>query len=277
MVAQRDGISDAAARQHIEQVGLLSAAAQAERDRLVDPAPLVSAARERFIRRGALARLWMHDTFEPGHGVEAIAPDDPMLVRALASPKNVRPRLVMLCQVVAVPAGLEDQDALLEQAQDRQWQAAAEARINTVAERLPRYVRPEDPEACRLMATMMRYETRDDGAVKLSVETKAFDLDACARKDASGACLEPRWAPEWVEKVRPHTTPGFIEPFRTRFGYHLVFLVQVLEAVPADDPATVLATRESILGPWRAAAYDAELDALRKKWAVKVAVGGTPP
>lgn len=277
MVSDRDGLPEAAAREHVEHVALLAQAARNERDNRVDPPPLLTGARERFIRRGALARLWMHETFEPSHGVDAIPQDDPLLERARVSPKNVRPRLSMLCQIVAVPAGLEDRDALIEKAENTQWQAAAKTRIETVADRVQRYVRPQDPQACRLMGKLMRYEDKDDGVVKLSVESRAFNLDACSREDASGACLEPQWAAEWVEKVRPHTEPGFIEPFRTRFGYHLVFLVQVLEAAPADDPATIAATLEAVLGPWRAASYDAELDALRKKWAVKVVVGGGAP
>ncbi len=274
MVAQRDALSDAAAREHIHEVALLAEAARAEQDSRVDPPPLLTEARERFIRRGALARLWMHDAFEATHGVGDIADDDPIFTRALASPKHVRPRLSMLCQVVAVPAGFDDREAMLERAKDPQWQATAKTRIDAIADRMQRYVRPEDPQSCRLMGKLMRYEDKDDGVVKLSVESKAFDLDACVREDLSGACLEPKWAQEWVDKVRPHTEPGFIEPFRTRFGYHVVFLVQVLEPAPAEDPATIAATRAAILGPWRAASYDRELDALRKKWAVKVVTGG---
>lgn len=278
MVSLRDGMTEPDARERTQQVALLAAAARAELDGRVDPPPLMTAARERFVRRGALARVWMHDTFEPAHGVAQIAEDDPIFVRALASPKHARPRLSMLCQIVAVPAGIEDRDAMLAKAEDPDWQATTKARIDTIADRMQRYVRPEDPQSCRLMGKLMRYEDKDDGVVKLSVESKAFNLDACTREDASGACLEPQWAPEWVEHVRPRTEPGFIEPFRTRFGYHLVFLVQVLEPAPADDPATRSATREAILGSWRAAAYDRELDALRKKWAVKVVTGnGAPP
>ncbi len=278
MVARRDGVSDAQARTHIEEVALLASAARAEQDSRVDPPPLLTEARERFVRRGALARLWMHDTFEPTHEVSDIPEDDPIFMRALASPKHVRPRLSMLCQIVAVPAGFDDRDAMLDKAKDAQWQATAKSRIETIAARVQRYVRPDDPQACRLMGKLMRYENKDDGVVKLSVESKAFDLDACIREDSQGVCVEPKWAAEWVENVRPHTEPGFIEPFRTRFGYHIVFLVQVLEPAPLEDPATVAAARAAVLGPWRAASYDRELDALRKKWAVKVVTGtGAPP
>jgi len=273
MVVQRDGLSDAAARAHIQDVARLAKAAHAEQDSHVDPPPLLTEARERFIRRAALARVWMHDTFETAHGAQDIPGDDPIFTRALASPKHVRPRLSMLCQIVAVPAGFDDRDAMLEKAQDPQWQASTKIRIEAIADRMQRYVRPEDPQACRLMGKLMRYENKDDGVVKLSVESKAFNLDACIREDLSGTCLEPKWAAEWVQYVRPHAEPGFIKPFRTRFGYHLVFLVQVLEPASAQDPATVAATRAAILGPWRAASYDRELDALRKKWAVKVVTG----
>lgn len=273
MVAERDGVSAADAQAHIREVALLWAAARAEQGERVDPPPLLTEARDRFVRRGALARLWMHDRFEATHGVAEIPDDDPIYARALASPKNVRPRLSMLCQIVAVPAGFDDRDAMIEKAKDPQWQATAKTRIDAIADRMQRYVRPEDPQSCRLMGKLMRYEDKDDGVVKLSVESKAFHLDACIREDLSGNCLEAKWAAEWVANVRPHTEPGFIPPFQTRFGYHLVFLVQVLEPASADDPATIAATREAVLGPWRAASYDRALDALRKKWAVKVVTG----
>ncbi len=271
MVAKRDAVSEQDAARHVENVGLLVAAANAERAALVDPPPLVTEARDRFIRRGALARLWMREVFEPGHDVDAIPDEDPILARALASPLHARPKLYRLCQLVAIPSGFDDDiDGLQEKAKDPEWKAIAKARVETAGERMSRYVRPEDPQACQLMSKMMRFESQDDGVVKLRVETKAFHLDACMRKNDAGECTERQWAQEWIDNVRPHTTPGFGPVFESRFGYHQVFLVEVLEPAPVDDPATVSAAREAILDPWRAAAFDKELDALRKKRAVQV-------
>lgn len=277
MVAARDGVSEQDAAQYVDEVGLLAAQARAEHAALPDAPPLVAENRARFLERAALARQWMTQVFEPAHQAQHIPDGDPLLDRALASPKHVRPELYGLCQLVAVPSGFgEDRDGLLAKAADPQWQAAAKARMDTVAERLRRYVRADDPQSCRLFGKLMRFEDKDDGTVKLSVESKAFHLDACAKPGPGDTCEEPKWAPEWVDAVRPHTETGFIPVFRTRFGYHLVFLVEVMEAAPLDDPATVTATREAILDPWRAAALDQRLDALRKKWAVRVHTGDMP-
>lgn len=272
MVARRDAVSEQDAARHVEDVGLLVEAANAEREARVDPPPLVTEARDRFIRRGALARLWMREVFEPKHGVEAIPEGDPILERALASPLHARPELYRLCQIVAIPSGFDDDiEGLQEKAKDPAWKAIAKARVETAGKRMRRYVRPEDPQACQLMSNMVRFEAQDDGVVKLRVEAKAFHLDACMRENDAGECTERQWAQEWIDNVRPHTTPGFGPVFESRFGYHQVFLVEVLAPAPADDPATVAAAREAILDPWRAAAFDEELDALRKKRAVKVA------
>jgi hypothetical protein len=274
MVEARDRVSQTEARRHVEDVGLLVAAAHAEREALVDPPPLVTDARDRFIRRGALARLWMREVFEPEHEVDAIPDGDPILERALASPLHARPELYRLCQLVAIPSGFDDDiDGLQEKAKDPDWKATAKARIETAGERMSRYVHPGDPQPCQLMSKMSRFETPDDGVVKLRVEVKAFDLDACMRKNDAGECTERQWAQEWIDAVRPQTTPGFGPVFESRFGYHQVFLIEVLPAARPDDPATLAAAREAILDPWRAAAFDRELDALRKKRAVKVVTG----
>ncbi len=279
MVAARDRIARRDAAQHVEDVALLAAAARAAQSTQPDPPPLLTGTRARFLRRAALARVWLRDVFEPEHGLDDIPEDDPIFAAALASPKYVRPRLHMLCQLVAVPSGFaDDRDGLLAKADDAQWQALAKARIEPVAERMRRVVRTDDPEACRLMAKLMRFETADDGAVRINVESKAFDLDACSERRVDGSCAQPRFAREWVEQVRQHADPGFIPMFQTRFGYHVVFLAKILPAASKDDPATRSAVREAALVPWRAAALDAELTALRKRWAVKVAssLGDTP-
>jgi len=271
MVAQRDGLGEQEAAQHVEDVALLAAAARAEQEALVDPPPLVTEARARFLRRGALARMWMQDVFEPAHTAASIPDDDPMLVKALASPLHVRPQLYKLCQLIAVPSGFDDdRDGLLAKAKDPQWQETARARIEPVAERMSRYLRTDDPQACRLMAKLTRFEDKDDQGVALRVETKAFDLDACGQRNDDGSCAEPAWAQEWVERVRPHTEPGFVPLFASRFGYHFVFVVEVLEPASKDDPQTEVSAREAVLTPWRAAQFDDTLAALRKKRAVKV-------
>ncbi len=278
MVAARDGLTEHEAARHVLDVELLATAARAEQSALPDPPALLSDARARFLRRAALARTWLHDVFEPEHEPADIAPEDPMLAAALASPKHVRPRLHVVCQLIAVPSGFaDDRDGMLARADDAQWQALAKARIEPVATRLSRIVEPDDPDACGLMSKLLRFETIDDGTVRLDVESKVFDLDACSKRRPDGTCEEPRWAREWIQEVRPRADTGFIPLFRTRFGYHLVFLADVLPAVPRDDPATLAAVREAILVPWRAAALDTELAALRKRWAVKVVSGARTP
>ncbi len=279
MVAARDGLELDEATQYVADVDRLVAAAEAEQAKLADPPPLVTAARDRFLRRAALGRTWLHDVFEPEHTAADIALDHPVMEKAMRSPTNIRPKLYMLCQLVAVPSGFEDdRDGMFAKAAESAWKATAKARIEPVEARLRRYIRPEDPQSCRLMGKMLRFVDKDADGVKLRVESKAWDLDACAKRDADGSCAEPQWAPEWVENIDGHTEPGFLPLFETRFGYHLVFLIEVLDAAPKDDPATMQATREAALDAWRAAEFDATLDRLRKKRAVKLAnPGGSAP
>ena len=275
--AERDGLDGDAAAQKVRDVHLLAEAARAEREAVVDPPPLVSDSRARFLRRGALARLWMTEVFEPSHDVDAIPSDDPIYLRALASPLHVRPRLYRLCQIVVVPSGFDDdREGRFAKAEDPSWQAVARDRAAAVANRLRRYVTPADPEACALMAKLMRFEPKDDGTVALRVESSAFDLDACAKLDDAGACVERQFAQEWIDAVRPHTAPGFVPPFSSRFGVHVVFVLEVLPPAAADDPEVIASTKAAILPPWRAAAYDETLDRLRQKWSVKVTVGADP-
>ncbi len=270
MVAARDDLSQADARAYVDDVIRLAAAAEAERTRVPDPPDALTEARRRFLRRAAQARVWLHDVFEPTHRAEDIDASDPVLTRALASSKHVHPRVHLLCQLVAVPSGFDDDRAgLLAQAADPQWQARAATRFEPVANRLQRYVRADDPQACRLMGKLLRFETQDADGVVLRVETKGFDLDACTRRAADGTCEEPQWASEWVEQVARAEPPGFIPAFRSRFGHHLVFVLEVLPSQRLEEPDTLATVRTQIRPAWRAALLDAAIDSFRKKWAVR--------
>lgn len=271
MVALRDDVSEEQARQYVDDVALLAADARRAHAQQADPPPLLTPARERFVRRGALARAWMHDVFEPQHRPQDIPRNDQMLEKALVSAQYVRPTLHRICQLVAVPSGFDDDhEGLLAKAADPQWQERATARFEPVATRLQRNVEDDDPHACDLIRSLMAFETREAEGVTLRIESTAFDLDACARVADDGTCTEKRWAPEWVEKIRERDEPGFMPPFRTRFGWHLAFLVEKMPAASGDSPKDLQRIRQAIHEPWRIEAFRQLLDTLTQKYAVQV-------
>ena len=277
LVAARDGLDDATAREHVADTLRLVAAARDEASRRGTEATAeLDEDRRAVLRRGALARLWLRETFEPSHRAEDIPDDDPMLVRGLADGRLVHPEVHRLCQLVAVPDGDLDPEPARARAADPKWRAQARARFDPAAERVRRYVRPDDPHACDEMARLLQFETVHADDVELRVESAAFVLDACGKQAPDGSCLERAWAPEWVEQVEAVRAPGFTTAFWTRFGRHLVFVLEVLPSHPADDPATATWVRSRIHDAWARAAFEQTMERLRGEHSVRIAADARP-
>ncbi len=271
MVAERDGLTDAQARERVADTLRLVAAARDEAARQgADPAELVSETRRAHLLRAARARLWLQTEFEPKHRASDIPRDTPALLQARASPHHVRPRLHRICQLLAVLDG-DDREENLARAQDPAWRARARPVFERAVARAQRYVPDDDPQACDLLGKLLSFDASHVDDVRLRIETGAFDLDACAREDPDGTCVEPRWDRDWTEAVGKASGPGFLPPFTTQFGFHLVYVVEILEPRDADDPEVEATIVDAVLPAWRRERLAEILATLRQKRSVRVA------
>ena len=90
-IAKRDGLSEDEARTRGLETLRLVAAARAEQVQRGE-APGLTERRADHLRRSARSRLYVSEVFEPEHGPDAIADDDPLLARARADSPMRRPR-----------------------------------------------------------------------------------------------------------------------------------------------------------------------------------------
>ena len=275
MMAQRDGLSSSEAREKVADVLRLAVAARDAAGPSASSELLTEQRREHLLR-AARARLWLREHFEAEHQPEDIPPEDPLLAKVKGDIRVFHPRLHVACQLVATPTGIEDRDALFEAAADPNWREQARAVFEPAARRMLRHVPTGDTEACKIMATMMRWMDREADGVSLRVEQAAFDLDACADKDEQGRCLKPQLDPDWVEQVRAAAGPGFLPSFETRFGLHLVYVQEIVPEQDPEGPEAEALARQRAHTPWRAEALEAYFDALAKDRAVKLAEPAEP-
>lgn len=267
LVAERDDVSPQRARQYIEDVRRMAAAARKQQG-VLDP---LDEERREHVRRAARARVWLDEDFEPRHRPQDIPSEHPLLQQALGDLRLFHPRLHIVCQLVAKPAQFEDRDDLVQRAAEPGFKQRAQKALEPVAQRVQRYVPTGDPEACQLANSLMRWMKTERDGVRIDFEQGAFDLDACAKTAPDGSCIEPALAPEWTEQVRAAQAPGFLPPFETRFGWHLVYVREIAEAHEPPEAEKKQEAAQHIHPKWRAEAFDAYLDQLRKQASVKIA------
>lgn len=270
-IAARDGLSPEQARVRAEETLRLVAAAR-EAAAAEGKAPGLRPQREQHLRRAARARLWLRERFEASHGPADIPDDHPILQRAWSDSRLVHPELFVLCQAIVEPPDVDDLDAKAEITADPSWREAASAVMAPLVERIERTVPVGDPDACSLITTQVTLsgQPSDERLTLTMSRPGGFDLDACLEPDDEGGCAKPQFAPEWTEVVRTMSPPRLGRPFFSRFGLHLVYVVEHLPAQTADDPDTDAALRQAVLEPWRAAALDRELQQMGQQRAVRM-------
>lgn len=275
-IAARDGLSADQARQRaLDTLRLVAAGRQqrAEAGGAGEAGEAVPERRAEHLRRAARARLWLTERFEPEHGPDDIPDDDPRLVRARTDPSLVHPEIHRVCQVVIQPPGVDDLEAKAAITDQAPWRQAAQDALAPVLERIERNVPVGDPEACQLIQREIQLSAAlTDPRLELSFpKPGGFDLDACLQvRESDGACIQPRFDPAWTSQVRAMEAPGLSAPFFTRFGLHVVYLAEHLDAQPKGDPATEQAVRRAVLDAWRADRLDARLDQLGQAASVRV-------
>jgi hypothetical protein len=267
-VAARDGLDEASARAKVVQTLQLVAAARAElgEDAELDPA------RASQLRRTALARLVLHEEFEPTHRPEDIPADDPLLVRARAPGRYSHPVLHDVCQVIVVPkdAAPETWESITA---DPAWRARAEELMAPAIRHLRDLVDLSDPHACELVARDVPLEKKNGDGIELRYERLGFDLESCnVPRDADGTCSAPTLDPTWVATVREGEVPGWRGPFFTRFGVHFAFVQQVVPAILPEQAGFEQSVRAAIHREWEVRELQSWLAALRTEYAAQTVV-----
>ena len=209
--------------------------------------------------------------FEPTHRPADIPADDPLIVRARASSRNVHPEIVEVCHAIFEPEDKADPAAAEILAADPRWRAHAIGRAHAFAEHVRRTVPLDDPQTCVIMAKNGAFEPKTGDGVALRIEGRGgFDLDACAVTADDGTCERAQFAAEWTEVIRHGPIPGLRGPFFTRFGVHVAIVTRVLPATPTEDPALLDHLRETVHDSWRARELGERLQTLRVEKAAQI-------
>ena len=270
-IAKRDGLSEDEARTRGLETLRLVAAARAEQVQRGE-APGLTERRADHLRRSARSRLYVSEVFEPEHGPDAIADDDPLLARARADPMMVHPQLHRVCELVIQPSEATDPESMSAQIAEPEWQRAARSALDPVLARVQRHVPVGDHEACKLLQQTIDLNgaLEDPSLILKFPPPGGVDLSACAKTDDSGRCIERQFHENWASAVRSTEAPGFSEPFFSPYGLHVVYVDGVMEGRSLADPDTDAFLRQSVLDAWRAQQFDQRLGALSKKRAVRM-------
>jgi hypothetical protein len=271
MIASRDGITEAEARtQALDTLRL----AQAWLDdhggeHQLDPD------RETHLLASARARLWLREVFEPANGPETIS--DKAMTMARRSKEQTfqvsHGRVHEICQVVVNPGGGEADgvEGVPIPPDTEEWRRGAQAYADKRFEAIRGWGSDLAKEkGCALMGQLLRAMKDDEDEYNLRFETGGFDLQSQA------------WVKEFREALLAVDRPGtFVPPFHTKFGYHLVWIAEIHEALrpPGETPESEIeeALREHVLTRWRAQkALPDALTELRRKHVARLAQPGAP-
>jgi len=269
-IAKRDDIDLDAARRRATDTLLLVAGSREQRAALPgEPTEELPEGRRRHLLRSARARLWLHTYFEPRHGPDQV-PE-----QAMAPFRNrvIHPAIHFVCQAVVGPPtnGALAPTGRAGERDDPEWRARASAFLEPIRERLLKGVPSGHPEACRIMGQLMSLETPESDGLRLHYEDGGFELDACVDLATDGGCNKHLWVEEWSDEVRKADGPGFLEPFFSRFGLHLVYVKDIVPERTAEDPTAEPELRKLAHPRWQAKAFLEYLDRLRRERGVRVA------
>ena len=233
--------------------------------------------------------MYLHEVFEPAH--ESKDMDREFLDRVTTDPNFIdrasHPKLHTICQIIVrKPDPSDDQPPepgekkmLAHAPEDDAWRAGArqfaEPAIRMLEEYSPELLGEHD---CKLFSTLTTVLTRvsEDQQYMLRVEESIFHVD---RPDL--------WVQPWIDAILAHEGSaeapgvGFVEPFFTVYGLHLVFVVEVQEETPlqalergsdAWNEALRETLRTDLLDTWRTrVAFPRHLSRLADKHVVRLA------
>lgn len=226
-------------------------------------APALSPDLKHFLETQRAVRIWLQERFEPAHTAETVPKG--MIETALAKSKGqaepFRPRLHGICQVIVKPdPESSEQDARTIsgfETKARKTLAPLYAAVQSAVSDLKKI------DNCTLFESMVAVMSdKVPAGLHVNRETMILDLS------------QPQWDADFVAKVQPLKGPGFVAPFMTRFGLHLVYVARLFPAhLPAQadgsvSPSTkkkrVAFLRKKLVLPWRKKALATLLEDLRK-------------
>lgn len=255
-LARHEDIGEAAARRRAVLTLQLAAAHEAAvAEGLAAP---IDPARRRHLVRNAKARLFLEQVYTAEHGPDAV-PDN-VVARELASPRHFHPRLHFVCQVIVMAPQPPGGDPVLAP-EDEQWRARARTELDDLARDMKRYL--PDPGAetdCEYFMQLTRFMNGKP----------ADDLFVRAEFAAMDVCRDDRWDPGFVSALCPREETGWIEPFWTQYGVHLVALVDVKPDNQIEESAREAALRDKLVPGWRRAHFGETMSRLRQEHTVRL-------
>jgi len=275
-VEAREGIGEEAALASALDTLRLAAARREELGEAAELDPV----RDANLRASALVRAYLRDVFEPEHGPAKMS--DKFLAQNIVPPqraaRHFHPRLHALCQVIVIPKQSKEKDAkpVLAPKDDEQWWTDAHGLLDPIVHRMRQW-EPDfaGEKQCSLVftaASLGRMES-EDGELLIKTEGGMFEVD---RKDL--------WSDVWVDALLAAKPKSFVGPFRTEFGIHFVYVLDIMQdtlVVPHNSeedvriPAESEAFREIGLDEWRAVeAFPNHIRDLRERHLVRLSEAG---
>ena len=195
------------------------------------------------LTRTRAARLWLSEYFESEFGSDDIP--EAIVSENIRSPKYFHKRLHALCNVMMVSSERDDDGRPISAPTSSAWRTLAKDSLLAITTRLRRWLPdPSTERTCKLLKRLVgRHEgTYAAGELTLRIESGVMDV-----------CRRDIWDAGFVDALcQPADTPGWYGPFDTRFGVHMVAVLEVKpERLPNDDERRRF-VREAMLEAWRA-------------------------
>jgi len=259
-IAREVGISQAQARRRAADVLRLAAVADGD---------ALPPRRVERLERAARARLWLSEIFEPAHGPDAIADDDPLVAEVLRGFSVVREHPVaVFCQILVAPDPMPDGGTEPSEA----FWARAQPVYDTVTGFLAPLVPVGRDGACPTLRDLVRFVPRAYApGVEVRYEAGGVDLGRCLERAGDGTCAKPFLDPAWERAITAAQAPAAVGPIRSRFGLHWVILHEKLPPAPRSDPKVEAALRKAVLVEYRARELARTLARMRAERGVRTA------
>ncbi len=254
---EAEGLDDDAAMARFEQVMLLS---DAYRTRQKNPAlrQRDDADGRAFRARATLARLWLTEVFERDHGSESL----PAEAYSAELRRIQFGRVSKLCQVILMPKGLEG-DALTERTQSAEFREVVRGPANDLTALLRTFVTDNSrTKPCEIFQRVVhtyagpRNQNIPEG-ITIKLESAAMDT-----------CNEELWVKPWVDAVCPVEEFSTLDPVWTKYGAHVVTVLDVLPASTLSAEEQDSLAREQATPAWRTKRLAAELERLAQRFDV---------